>query len=238
MSKFDLQAWAENEGWSLAGACDIKLPEHIPSLYKTWLEKYKGPQMNYLSRRIDERLDPQKYFSEAKSIIAFALYYYPGSAEGDLKVSNYAWGKDYHDVLKDKLEASAQKLQKLLGPFDYRVCTDTSPLLEKTLAQEAGLGWQGKNTLLINPEHGSYLFLGEILTSLPLDRFEENKKITNHCGTCTRCIDACPTDALEPFVLDAKKCISYWTLEHKGEFDKTTPDFHGWLAGCDICQDV
>ena len=233
-----INEWAQSLGWSIAGACDPELSESTKNLYEKWITEFKGEQMSYLERRKKERLDPKAYFKDAQSILCFGLYYFPGWAEGEVKISNYAWGKDYHLVLKEKLEETAKKLQEKLGPFKYRVCIDTAPVLEKTLATKAGLGWQGKNTLLIHPKHGSYLFLGEIITSLPLSGFVPSELVSDHCGTCTRCIEACPTDALQPYVLEAEKCISYWTLEHKGPFNQKTPSFDGWIAGCDICQEV
>jgi len=238
MSSFDLNQWAQKEGWSLAGVAAPEIPEASKKLFSQWLKDYKGPQMNYLSRRKNERLSPKDYFPGLKSILCFGLYYFPGWAKGEVKVSNYAWGRDYHEVLKEKLQKTAEDLKKELGDFEFRICTDTAPVLEKLLATKAGIGWQGKNTLLLNSNFGSYLFLAEIYSSIPMDRFQMTSMQSDHCGSCTRCIDACPTDALEPYVLNAHKCISYWTLEHKGEFTEDTPPLQNWIAGCDICQEV
>lgn len=235
---FDLGLWAQNLGWAEAGVTGPDIHADSLEKFKAWLQNYKGPGLQYLERRKQERLSPRDYFPALKSILCFGLYYYPGNATGDLKVSNYSWGEDYHQSLKTKLEATAQELQKILGEFSYRICVDTAPVLEKILAVQAGLGWQGKNTLLLNKTHGSYLFLGEIFTDLDLHLFSPSLSQTNHCGKCTRCIDACPTDALEPFILKADQCISYWTLEHKGDFTPQTPHWENWLAGCDICQEV
>lgn len=194
--------------------------------------------MNYLKRRKEERKYPERYFDGAKSILCFGLYYFPGWASGSIKVSNYAWGTDYHDVLRSKLEDTVKDLKKLFGEFQYRLTVDTSPVLEKPLAVQAGLGWQGKNTLLLNSKFGSYLFLGEIISDLPLEAFQSRMRVNDHCGSCTRCIEACPTDALSPYDLDARKCISYWTLEHRGAFPPEVPRWKEWIAGCDICQEV
>ena len=235
---FDLSNFAKSLGWSVAGACAAEVPENVQTLFSDWLKKYKGPQMKYLERRFQERVRPKDYFPQAQSILCFGLFYFPGWASGDVKVSNYAWGEDYHERLSRLLEETAQALQKELGTFDYKICVDTAPVLEKNLAAQAGLGWQGKNTLLLNKNFGSFVFLGEIFCSLPLETFTTALPVTDHCGTCRRCIEACPTQALEPYVLHAEKCISYLTLEHKGPFSETTPAFSHWVAGCDICQEV
>lgn len=236
--KIDLEKFSNQLGWSIAGVCDVEASEEFKNQYRDWIENYKGPQLQYLERRMDERLDPKKYLKEAKSIICFGFYYFPGWAEGEVKVSNYAWGKDYHLILKEKLELSILELKKIFGDFHFRSAVDTSPIAEKYWAQKAGLGWQGKNTLLLNTNLGSMFFLAEIISSLDPDLFEESKPIKNHCGTCTRCLDACPTQALEAYRLIAERCISYLNLEHKGDFDENTPSLEGWVAGCDICQEV
>jgi epoxyqueuosine reductase len=236
---FDLGKFATCQGWALAGACDPKIPESTKTLYQKWLREYKpADQMKYLERREQERLQPELYFKEVKSALCFGFFYFPGWAAGELKVSNYAWSEDYHLFLKKKLEATVFALKKEIGDFQYRLCVDTSPVLEKTLAVQAGLGWQGKNTLLLHPQFGSYLFLAEILTDIPLHLFEAKLPISDHCGKCTRCIDACPTNALEPYTLHPERCISYLTLEHKGDFPAETPPYSEWIAGCDICQEV
>jgi epoxyqueuosine reductase len=194
--------------------------------------------MAYLERRLDERMSPDQYFEGAESILSFAQTYHTTWPQSEIKVASYAWGEDYHFTLKNRLEADMKALQETLGSFHYRICVDTSPLLEKTVAVQAGLGWQGKNSLVIHPQHGSTFFLAEVITTIPLEKFEQRENIRDHCGRCQRCIEACPTQALTPYILDAKKCISYWTLEHKGEFNETTPMWDDWVAGCDICQQV
>ncbi|MBN8555932.1 MAG: tRNA epoxyqueuosine(34) reductase QueG [Deltaproteobacteria bacterium] len=236
---FDLGHFATQMGWAVAGACDPSIPESSQKFFEQWVREYKpAGQMSYLEKRQKERLTPTAYFPDAKSILCFGLFYFPGWASGEVKVSNYAWGEDYHLQLKAKLEETAAALKNTLGDFKYRLCVDTAPVLEKTLAVQAGLGWQGKNTLLLSPQFGSYLFLGEIVTDLPLTTFSAKMPVSDHCGKCTRCIDACPTSALTPYVLKADLCISYLTLEHRGEFDSNTPAFSDWIAGCDICQEV
>ncbi len=235
---FDLDQWAQREGWAAAGVSAPEIPKSVQDYYRQWLKEKKGPQMHYLEKRLLERLDPQKYFEGVKSILCFALYYHPGWAQKTPKISNYAWDSDYHLRLKTKLEQTAEKLKAQIGEFDFRICVDTSPVLEKQLAIQAGLGWQGKNTLILRRGLGSQFFLGEIFTSIPMERFEISLPVSDHCGTCQRCLEACPTRALSPYELDASQCISYWTLEHKGEFTSQTPSWKDWIAGCDICQEV
>ena len=238
MSALNLTTLAKEKGWSMAGVCSPEIPESTAELFQLWLKHYKGPQLHYLSQRQTERLNPKIYFPPVQSILCFGLYYFSGWAEGSLKISNYSWNIDYHVILKEKLEMTAEYLQKELGSFRYRSCVDTSPVLEKVFAVQAGLGWQGKNTLLLNRTCGSFLFLSELFTDLPLHSFKQQSVASNHCGSCTRCMDACPTHALKDTVLDAEKCIAYWNLEHRGSFQKSTPPFHTWVAGCDICQEV
>lgn len=235
---FDLSEWARKFGWTVAGVSPPDLHPETRQRFQDWLEKDNPPGMHYLERRKEERLSPTRYSNSVQSILCFGLNYFKGWAEGEVKVSNYSWGNDYHKELRDKLEETASALQKILGPFFYRVCVDTSPVLEKPFAVQAGMGWQGKNTLLIHRKYGSQIFLGEILTSLPMSTFVPQIQEKDRCGRCTRCIDACPTQALSPYYLHAKKCIAYWNLEHRGEFGEDTPSFHQWIAGCDICQEV
>lgn len=234
----DLGIWAQNQGWALAGVSPARLSSETQERFLIWLRDFRGPGLEYLERRKSERLDPERYLRGAKSVLVFGHYYFPGWAKNEPKISNYAWGEDYHALLKTKLSSTAEALKKEVGDFEYQICVDTAPLLEKALATQAGLGWQGKNTLLIHPKWGSSLFLGEIITNLELELFQAPRLMSDHCGTCTRCLTACPTSALKPYVLDASRCISYWNLEHKGPLTTEAPDFHGWIAGCDICQEV
>jgi len=236
--KIDLGALAERHGLDLAGVSSPELDPQTKSEFLKWLRSKKGPQMQYLERRVEERLNPPRYFPRVKSILCFAMNYFQGWAQGEVKLSNYSWDADYHQTFKTKLYSIEAELQKKYSDEEFRVCVDTSPVLEKYLATRAGIGWQGKNTLVINQKFGSQIFLGEIFTSLEASCFESLPKVTDHCGTCQRCLQACPTKALEAYSLDASKCISYWTLEHKGEFTAETPGFKNWVAGCDICQEV
>ncbi len=234
----DLETLAADLGWSLVGVTAPEISSESKTQYDQWLEDYSGHRLNYMSKRKAERLDPRTYFPAAKSILCFGLNYFPGWAAGEIKISNYSWGEDYHLVLKNKLEQTVEYLRNIYGPFTFRICVDTSPVLEKNLAAQAGIGWQGKNTLLLNQKFGSMIFLGEIFLDIPLDKFETFSVAKDRCGTCTRCLDACPTQALDPYVLKLDKCIAYWNLEHRGPIPTEAPDFEGWLGGCDICQEV
>lgn len=220
-------------------------PSDQVSRYKAWLAKGYHAEMGYLSRphAVEKRADPRVLMREIRSIVAVGLNYYPGDhgerGEQQGKVSRYAWGADYHDVLLDRLGRLATWLEEHLGrDVAYRPYADFGPLMERALAQRAGLGWFGKNTNLIHPDIGSYFFLGELLLDVPLAADVPFRG--NRCGTCTACLDACPTGALvAPGVLDARRCISYLTIEHRGGiFEAMRPLVEGWVFGCDVCQEV
>ena len=228
-------------GFELAGIVPVGPSPDYP-YYRSWTDRGLAGAMCYLTdHRADARSDPRNLLPSAGSAICVAkLYNTPQpystefSAEDRAWISRYAWGDDYHDILRRGL----QKLASLLGPdHEYRVCVDTAPLLERSWARAAGLGWIGKNTCLINQEIGSWLFLGELLTSLEIE--PDAGPPPDRCGTCTRCIDACPTQALTPYELDATRCISYFTVELRGAIPE---EFHSAMGahifGCDICQDV
>jgi epoxyqueuosine reductase len=238
-------------GFDLVGIAAAQ-PTIEALFYPEWLSRGYAGAMEYLKgRRAEMRQDPKNLLPEAQSIICVGLVYNtpaPYSVEveenGQGWISRYAWGEDYHPVLKEKLQALADALEAEHGPFSYKICVDTAPLLERAYAHQAGLGWIAKNTCLINQQLGSWVFLGELITSLDL---EADGPAAARCGTCTRCIDACPTDALVPtgasegpeYALDSRRCISYWTIELRGpipEADRARAGQH--LFGCDICQDV
>jgi epoxyqueuosine reductase len=222
-------------------------PSERGAYYKAWLEAgYAGTQ-EYLKRNVGLRSDPSQLLSGARSIICVAVSYNRAETapetggEGEHprgRVASYARGRDYHVVLRRMLTELMERLRAELNEaFEWRICVDTAPLLERDLARQAGLGWIGKNTCLLDRQVGSYLFLGEALTTLDI---EPDSPVTDHCGTCTRCIDACPTGALiAPYQLDARRCISYLTIEHRGEISE---EFHAAMGncvyGCDICQQV
>lgn len=206
-----------------------------------WLTERHHGEMGYMERNFDKRLDPRLLVENAKSVISVLLNYFPGETQHDPEdpvISKYAYGRDYHFVMKEKLWVLLKFIQKEIGPCSGRAFVDSAPVLDRAWAAKAGLGWIGKNTNLISVEHGSFFFIGELIVDLVLD--PEENTVRNHCGNCTRCIDACPTGALlEPFVLDARKCISYQTIEKKGELDDSLKGkFENRIFGCDICQDV
>ncbi len=216
------------------------LPEDAQRLTK-WLQDGKQAEMKYMENHFEKRTDPRKLVEGAKSVISVLFNYYPEKQlheQNNYKISKYAYGTDYHFVLKKKLKDLIAFLNKEVLDLNARAFVDSAPVLDRAWAARSGLGWIGKNTCLITKEQGSYFFIGEIITDLELDY--DKKIVPNHCGGCTRCIDACPTNALEPYSLDSNKCISNWTIEYKGEKipEKFNGKFHDWIFGCDICQDV
>ena len=205
-----------------------------------WLNDKKHATMEWIEKRKSERGNIFNYYSEAKSVISLGMNYYVGKDQSDLdssfKFSNYAWGDDYHSIIKSKLFELLKFIKESNPGVQGLVCVDTAPVMEKVWAQRAGLGWQGKHTNLISKDYGSWLFLGEIIIDLDLEYdapFEQDL-----CGSCTACIDACPTKALDEYELDANKCISYLTIEHRGDFLDGYDVLDGWIYGCDICQEV
>ncbi len=238
-------------GFDLVGVAKAR-PTLEAAFYPQWLERGFAGRMGYLEgRRGEMRADPRSLLSSAQSVISVGVVYnteHPYSTEIDYEgrgwVSRYAWGEDYHHVLKRRLEALVQVLRRDFGPFEAKICVDTAPLLERAYAHQAGLGWIGHNTCLINQQVGSWVFLGELLTSLDL---EPDDAAPFRCGSCTRCIDACPTDALVPiegeggpaYALDSTRCISYLNIELRGPIPESARSEMGaHLFGCDICQDV
>lgn len=213
--------------------------------FDNWLASGKNGTMNWIERRTEERKDVNKYFPSVKSIISVGINYFTGTSckiigngKKRHKFSNYAWGKDYHIIVKHKLN---ELLKYIKTEYDEKIngiiCVDSSPIMEKQWAQLGGIGWQGKHTIVINDELGSWMFLGELLLDIPLDYDEPFTK--DLCGNCTACIEACPTKALSEYQLDATKCISYLTVESKNEFELTQKNkLKGWIYGCDICQQV
>ena len=215
------------------------LDEEAPRLEK-WLNDQRHGKMNYMENHFDKRLDPRLLVDGAKSVVSLLLNYYPAEKqpENTYKISKYAYGQDYHHVIKEKLKEFFQFIQDEIGEVGGRMFVDSAPVLDKAWAKKSGLGWIGKNSNLINTKSGSFFFIAELILDLEL---EPDGPIKDYCGTCTRCIDACPTDAIvEPYVVDGSKCISYLTIELKDEI--LPQEFKGkmedWMFGCDICQDV
>ena len=242
-----IKDWARQVGFDLVGIAPAEVADNGQAL-RSYLERGYQGSMNYLERNIAQRLDPCKLMPTARSIICVALNYYapePDSVEtvGNSdkqygKIARYAWGEDYHNVVKQRLHQLADLIRKQVGPkIKLRCFVDTAPLLEKAHAARAGLGWIGKNSLLLNEQFGSWLVLGEIVTDLEL---EYDQPVADKCGDCQLCLESCPTGALlEPRILEARRCISYLTIEAKHEIPAQLQGKTGnWLFGCDICQNV
>jgi epoxyqueuosine reductase len=213
------------------------------SRLKDWLERGFHAEMAWLAREPEKRGDPRLLLPEAKSVIVVALNYFTDHKHKDYshkgKISRYAWGDDYHDILREKLQLLLYWIKAENGEAIGKICVDTAPFMDKAWAVRAGLGWLGKHTNLITKEIGSWVFIGSLVLNIELDY--DNVIVEDHCGTCTACLDACPTDAIvEPYVVDSRKCISYATIELRDEKlpDDIATNLNGWLYGCDICQDV
>lgn len=237
-----LIAWAREAGFHLAGITALATARHGDA-FRAWIERGDHAGMTYLERGIEERCDPTRLLPGARSALVVGWRYAPlsgdGEPTGDLwpRVARYARGADYHDTLKVRLRGLAERIEASFPGTAARIGVDTSAILERDLGAAAGIGWIGKNTMLIHPVEGSWFLIGEILLTLEL---EPDQPMADRCGTCTRCLDACPTGALpEAYRLDANRCISYWTIEHRGEFPAHVPALLGdWVFGCDVCQDV
>lgn len=216
------------------------LEEEAPRLEK-WLSQNHHGSMAYMENHFDKRLDPRKLVDGARSVISLSLNYFPEKQQSDPdapKISKYAYGEDYHTIIKEKLFMLLQFIQDEIGEVGGRAFVDSAPVLDRAWAKRAGLGWVGKNSNIISKKTGSFFFLAELIIDLELDY--DSAFQTDHCGTCTKCIDACPTEAIiSPAVIDARKCISYLTIELREEipaqFDQ---QMDNWMFGCDICQDV
>lgn len=216
------------------------LEEEAPKLEK-WLENKHHGQMAYMENHFDKRLDPRLLVDDSKSVISLSLNYFPDQGQTDPnapKISKYAYGADYHEVIKDKLFQLLNFIAEEIGEVAGRAFVDSAPVLDRAWAKRAGIGWIGKNSNLINKKSGSFFFLAELIIDLELEYDQPFQ--TDHCGTCTKCIDACPTEAiLSPFVIDANKCISYLTIELREEIDQSFKNkMDNWMFGCDVCQDV
>jgi epoxyqueuosine reductase len=236
-----IQQLANSIGFSACGVSTIvPLYENEPHL-KSWLNQGMHGEMGYMERNFEKRIDPSLLVPNAKSVISVLLNYFPGNPDISVnkpKISRYALSIDYHSVMKKMLWELADKIRKEIGEVNGRAFVDSAPVLEREWALRAGLGWIGKNSLLLNPKLGTYTFIGELIVDIEIE--PTTTQLPNRCGTCTRCIDACPTGAIvSPSVVDARKCISYLTIEKKSELTANEKEnLNGWCFGCDICQEV
>jgi epoxyqueuosine reductase len=237
--KQDIFASALEIGFDLAGVTEPKVIN--TRTFLEWQQSGLAGTMGYMGRNIEKRLGPRKLVPEVKSILCVGLNYFqtvPAPSDSGGKISRYAWGKDYHLVVREMLHRLADKICGIVkGDFAYRAFVDSAPVMEKALAVQAGLGWIGKNGCLINKRLGSFLFLGELFLDFELPPDEPGKE---YCGRCQKCLAACPTGAIvKPGLVDARRCISYLTIEHKGEIAADLAEkMDGWLFGCDVCQQV
>ncbi len=230
---------AKRLGFDFCGISKAEfLEEEAPRLEK-WLHEHKHGKMEYMENHFDKRLNPTLLVDGAKSVVSLLFNYYPEQKQNvdAPKISKYAYGIDYHEVIKDKLKEFLATLKEKIGDINGRAFVDSAPVLDKAWAKKSGLGWIGKNANLINKKQGSFFFIAELIIDLDL---EYDGPIKDYCGTCTKCIDACPTSAIvEPYVVDGSKCISYFTIELK---DAIPTEFKNkmdnWIFGCDVCQDV
>ncbi|WP_433780053.1 tRNA epoxyqueuosine(34) reductase QueG [Flavobacterium anhuiense] len=214
------------------------LEQEAPRL-ENWLKNNRNGQMAYMENHFDKRLDPTLLVDDGKSVVSLLLNYYPDSFQNNesFKISKYAYGQDYHFVIKDKLKELLHSIQENIGEVSGRAFVDSAPVLDKAWAAKSGLGWIGKNSNLITQKVGSFYFIAELIIDLEL---EYDHAVTDHCGSCTACIDACPTQAIvAPYIVDGSKCISYYTIELKENLpEEMKGKFDEWMFGCDTCQDV
>ena len=229
------------EGFNKVGIVGAESLEDEGRRLKEWLARGHHGEMGWMARDVHKRVDPREVFPQARSVVVVALNYFTphqhqqSPATG--KVSRYAWGDDYHDVVKEKLVTLLAWIKEQEPSAEGKVCVDIQPVMDKAWAVRAGLGWLGKHSNVITQEHGSWVFIGELLLNLDLEH--DRERVEDHCGTCTLCIDACPTAAItEPYIVDSNKCISYATIELRAPELPEEMDLAGWLYGCDICQDV
>lgn len=235
-----IKAEAKRLGFDFCGVSKAEFLEEEAPRLEQWLHNQKQGEMGYMANHFDKRLDPTLLVPGAKSVVSLLLNYYPEKRQTDPsapKISKYAYGTDYHFVIKDKLKTLLRVIQEEVGEVGGRVFVDSAPVLDKAWAQKSGLGWMGKHSNILNREMGSFFFIAELIIDLEL---EYDHPIKDYCGTCTACIDACPTDAIEaPYQVNGSRCISYFTIELKEAIpSEVKGQFENWAFGCDICQDV
>ena len=238
-----LKAEARRIGFDACGIARAERLDDAARKLEQWLGDGRHATMSWMENHFEKRVDPRKLVPGAQSVVSVLQSYYqpiePGNTPEKAQISRYAWGDDYHDVLKEKLAELFDWLDEHAGGIGGRVFVDSAPVLDKAWAQRAGLGWMGKHTNLISRKIGSYFFIGEMIVDVPLAA--DDPFSADYCGSCTRCIDACPTGAIDrPYSVDSNRCISYWTIEHRGDDipENLAKDFGAWIFGCDICQDV
>ena len=236
-----LREEATRLGFDFVGIAKAEQMDKEARRLEEWLNQGKHGKMSYMANHFEKRTDPTKLVPGAKSVVSLLYNYYTEEFQEDTtapKISKYAYGKDYHFTIKDKLKALLHFINTKIGEVDGRCFVDSAPVLERDWAVRAGNGWMGKNTMLIHPKQGSYFFLAELIIDLDL---VYDHPIKDYCGTCTKCIDACPTEAISPegYVMDGSKCISYFTIELKEAIPEDMKgQFENWMFGCDICQEV
>ncbi len=232
---------ARRLGFDFVGMAAAVYMEEEARRLEQWLNQGMHGKMQYMENHFEKRVDPTKLVEGAKSVVSLTYNYFPSQKQEDPdapKIASYAFGEDYHFVVKRKLKSLLQFIEEKIGAVSGRCFVDSAPVLERDWAKRSGNGWIGKNTLLINPKQGSYFFLAELIIDLELDY---DAPMKDFCGTCTRCIDACPTDAIDSngYILDGSKCISYFTIELKEAIPESYKGkFENWAFGCDICQEV
>jgi len=237
----DIKDRALFEGFNKVGIVGAESLEDEGRQLKEWLARGHHGEMSWMARDVHKRISPHEIFPQARSVVVVALNYFTPYQHQQTpatgKVSRYAWGDDYHDVVKEKLLSLLSWIKEQEPRAEGKVCVDIQPTMDKAWAVRAGLGWLGKHSNVITPEYGSWVFIGELLLNLELEH--DRERIEDHCGTCTLCIDACPTAAItEPYVVDSNKCISYATIELRAPELPAEMDLAGWFYGCDVCQDV
>lgn len=236
-----IRSEAQRLGFSMLGFAKAEFMDEEAQHLEAWLNRGYHGQMHYMANHFDKRVDPRELVPGAKSVISLLYNYHNPSKQADPeapKISQYAYGKDYHFVIKDKLKSLLHFIEENIGQVNGRCFVDSAPVLERDWAKRAGLGWTGRHTLLIHPKAGSYFFLAELILDLEL---EYDAPMRDYCGTCRRCIDACPTEAISPngYLLDGSKCISYLTIELREAIpDEFKGKMDNWMFGCDVCQEV
>ncbi len=235
-----IKSEAKRLGFTSCGIAKAEFLEEEAPRLEQWLKNDYHGEMSYMANHFDKRLDPRLLVDGAKSVISLSYNYYPKKQQNNdtYRLAKYAYGEDYHFVIKSKLKDLYKFIQEEIGEIDGRVFVDSAPVMERAWAEKSGLGWNGKHSLLIQRDLGSFFFLSELIIDLELEY--DTPFQTNHCGTCTKCIDACPTEAiLENSTINGSKCISYFTIELKNEIPNSVKgQFKDWMFGCDICQDV